>query len=158
MIPVDEAATSINIYFTSVAQGDPEKKLASIPANSTLARAIRSGPVLPEESILLSFSAKDILQDGRCVNAAIPHPFRASQFRNGTARLIGSLSSHSSPNMDESLSTVGGGAIVLKLIDLAQTPDELACTLNILRDLIKDSWKASEEMERIRESCRDAMR
>jgi len=38
------------------------------------------------------------------------------------------------------------------MIDLAQTSNELAAALNILRDLIKDSWKASEEMERIRRS------
>jgi hypothetical protein len=39
---------------------------------------------------------------------------------------------------------------VLKLVDLSQTPEELASALSILRDLIKDSWRASEEMERIR--------
>jgi hypothetical protein len=46
---------------------------------------------------------------------------------------------------------VGGGAVVLKLVDLSQTSEELASALSILRDLIKDSWRASEEMERIRE-------
>ena len=40
---------------------------------------------------------------------------------------------------------------MLKLVDLSQTPEELASALSILRDLIKDSWRASEEMERIRE-------
>jgi hypothetical protein len=40
---------------------------------------------------------------------------------------------------------------VLKLVDLSQTPEELASALSILRDLIKDSWRASEELERIRE-------
>ena len=37
------------------------------------------------------------------------------------------------------------------MIDLAQTPEELAATLVVLKELVKDSWKASEEMERIRE-------
>jgi hypothetical protein len=46
---------------------------------------------------------------------------------------------------------VGGGAVILKLVDLSQTSEELASALSILRDLIKDSWRASEEMERIRE-------
>jgi hypothetical protein len=39
----------------------------------------------------------------------------------------------------------------LKLVDLSQTPEELASALSILKDLIKDSWRASEEMERIRQ-------
>ena len=42
--------------------------------------------------------------------------------------------------------------MVLKLVDLSQTSEELASALSILRDLIKDSWRASEEMERIRQS------
>jgi len=83
----------------------------------------------------------------------VPHPFRARQLRYGTARLVGKVFPHSSRNLDESASAVGGGAVILKMIDLAQTSNELAAALNILRDLIKDSWKASEEMERIRRSC-----
>jgi hypothetical protein len=58
---------------------------------------------------------------------------------------------HSKPSLDESTSCVGGGTVVLKMIDLSLTSEELAATLGILRDLIKDSWSASEEMERIRE-------
>lgn len=54
-------------------------------------------------------------------------------------------------SLDESVSAVGGGVVLLKMIDLSQTKEELATTLAILRDTIKDSWKASEEMERIRE-------
>lgn len=54
-------------------------------------------------------------------------------------------------SLDESVSAVGGGVVLLKMIDLSQTKEELATTLGILRDTIKDSWKASEEMERIRE-------
>ncbi len=37
------------------------------------------------------------------------------------------------------------------MVDMAETPEELFNTLSILRDLLKDSWQASEEMERIRE-------
>lgn len=85
-----------------------------------------------------------------CVNAAVPHPFRARQLRHGTARFVGNVFPHSASNMDESVSSVGGGTVILKMIDLAQTSEELAMSLNIFRELTRDSWKASEEMERIR--------
>ena len=65
--------------------------------------------------------------------------------------MVGNVYPHSSWNLDESVSTVGGGTVILKMIDLAQTPEELAATLVVLKELVKDSWKASEEMERIRE-------
>jgi hypothetical protein len=53
--------------------------------------------------------------------------------------------------LDETVSVVGGGTVILKLIDLCRTPEELRTGLGMLRDLIKDNWAASEEMERIRQ-------
>ena len=64
---------------------------------------------------------------------------------------MGKVTAHSATNLDESISTVGGGILLLKMIDLSQTPEELGAALGILRDSIRDSWAASEEMERIRE-------
>jgi hypothetical protein len=52
-------------------------------------------------------------------------------------------------DLDVSVLSVGGGVVVLKLIDLAQNAEQLAITLTLLRDMIKYSWSASEEMERI---------
>ena len=45
--------------------------------------------------------------------------------------------------------------MVLKIIDLCQTPEELRAGLGMLRDLIKDNWAASEEMERFRKLLYD---
>ena len=84
------------------------------------------------------------------MNAAVPHPWRAKQLRHGLARLHGDIYAFSPIPLDDSVEAVGGGAVALKLVDLSQTPEELASALSILRDLIKDSWRASEEMERIR--------
>ena len=124
-----------------------------MPANSVLVRAIRSGPAIPEDSILLSLSASDVLPspDDRCVNAAVPHPLTARQLQHGTARLIGNVFAHSTRNLDESVSTVGGGIVIMKMVDMTRNTEELAATLSILKDGIRDCWQASEEMERIRE-------
>jgi hypothetical protein len=62
----------------------------------------------------------------------------------------------SGKGLDESVSAVGGATVVLKMVELAKTSEELASTLTILKDMIKDSWSASEEMERIRK-CESRM-
>lgn len=115
-----------------------------------LARAIRSGPTITEEIILLSVSARDATPDDCCINAAVPHPFRARQLRHGVLHLVGRVYPYSVRNLDQASSTIGGGTAILQMIDLAQTSEELLATLSIMRDLLKDSWTASEEMERIR--------
>jgi hypothetical protein len=157
----DEGATSINIYLHSMAQNTPDKRIFTQPSKSFLVRAIRTGPAIPEESILLSFSAKSVFtdEDGleHCVNAAVPHPSRARQLRHGHAKLESCVEAVSPHCLDESVGTVGGGTVVLKMVDLARTSDELSTTLAILRDLIRDSWSASEEMERIRELLRSIL-
>lgn len=66
--------------------------------------------------------------------------------------LCGDIRSHTAAALDESVSCVGGGIVMLKLIDLSSSSEELAVTLGMLRDMIRDSWTASEEMERIRKS------
>lgn len=147
----DEGATSINIYLSSLGQNASDKRLFTTPNSSILVKAIRTGPAIPEENILLSLSASDLQSNEEAVvNAAVPHPWRARQLRHGLARLHGDVHAFSPRHLDDSVSAVGGGAVILKLVDLSQTPEELVNSLTILRDMIKDSWRASEEMERIR--------
>ena len=149
---VDEGATSINIYLSTLGQSAADKRLFTMPNTSAIVKAIRTGPAIPEEHILLSLSASDMLpSEETIVNAAVPHPWRARQLRHGLARLHGDVHAFSPCHLDDSVEAVGGGAVILKLIDMSQTSEELASTLAILRDMIKDSWRASEEMERIRE-------
>lgn len=149
---IDEGATSINIYLSSLGQTASDKRLFTTPNSSVLVKAIRTGPAIPEENILLSLSASDLLpSEETVVNAAVPHPYRARQLRHGLARLHGDVQAFSPRHLDDSVSAVGGGAVILKLIDMSHTAEELASSLSILKDLIKDSWRASEEMERIRE-------
>lgn len=86
-----------------------------------------------------------------CTNGAIPNITRARQLRQGTVRLEGRVEPFSVLNIDETTSAVGGGTVLLKMIDMARNTDELVACLSILRDMIKDNWEGSEEMERIRE-------
>lgn len=147
----DEGATSINIYLSSLGQNASDKRLFTTPNSSILVKAIRSGPAIPEENILLSLSASDLQpSEETVVNAAVPHPWRARQLRHGLAQLRGDVHAFSPQHLDDSVSAVGGGAVILKLVDLSQTPEELYSSLAILREMIRDSWRASEEMERIR--------
>jgi hypothetical protein len=123
-----------------------------MPNTSAIVKAISTGPAIAEEHILLSLSASDVLpSEETVVNAAVPHPWRARQLRHGLARLHGDIHAFSPCPLDDHVAAVGGGAVILKLIDLSQTSEELASALGIFRDLLKDSWRASEEMERIRE-------
>lgn len=127
-----------------------------MPNTSILVKAIRTGLAIPEENVLLSLSAGDVTSDGQTVvNAAVPHPIRAKQLRHGLAHIVGDLLCFRTINLDDSVSTVGGGTVLLKMIDMAQTSEELATTLGILKDMLRDSWSASEEMERIRELVLD---
>ncbi|WRT68074.1 uncharacterized protein IL334_005049 [Kwoniella shivajii] len=145
-----EGATSINIYLSNLARIGNDKKIFTHSSNSILVRAIRSGPAIPEDIILLSLAARDYDPSlGACINAGVPHPVRAKQLRHGTASLVGNVRPFSAVFLDESTTSVGGGLVLLKLIDLSRTKEELTATLGMLRDMIRDSWAASEEMERI---------
>lgn len=151
LIALDEAATSINVYLHALARSSKDRRLFSQPATATLVRAIRTGPAIVEESILLSVTAKDVYAGTNCVNGAFPHPARAKQLRNGTVCLVGQVVPFNGVMLDQTVAVVGGGSVILKIIDLCRSTEELRVGLGMLRDLIKDDWAASEEMERIRE-------
>lgn len=154
---IDKGATSVNLYLHGLAQAASQQKtIPLLPSNSALVRAIRSGPSIAEENIMLSLCSKDALigEDGApgefVLNGAVTHAFFARDVRYGRAKMVDHVFPFATTSMDEAVSTVGGGVVVLKLIDLAEDSEQLATTLTILQDMIRDSWSASEEMERIR--------
>lgn len=108
---------------------------------------------------MLSIAAKDAYSlDGTgspqyCTNGALPAISRARQVRQGVLRLMGRIEPFAQSNLDETTSAVGGGTVLLKMVDMARTTAELTACLGMLRDMIKDNWAASEEMERIRQSA-----
>lgn len=149
-----EDATSINIHLHCVATAAQQKATALLPANSALVRAISTGPAFPEENILFSLAAKDELDSSEgkdyVLNGAVPHASRSRDFKFGRAELVGNVELFSTVDFDDSISAAGGCVVILKLVDLARTSEELLTTLSILKDMLKYGWKASEEMERIR--------
>ncbi|KAF8652783.1 hypothetical protein AX16_004175 [Volvariella volvacea WC 439] len=52
--------------------------------------------------------------------------------------------------LDQALWKIGGAAVALRLVQLANTPHELSRALGILTDGLKNSWQNSEDMERLR--------
>ncbi|KAL1405839.1 Beige protein-like 1 [Vanrija albida] len=151
-----KGATSVNLYLHSLAQAASQQKtIPLLPTNSALVRSIRTGPSIAEENIMLSLCSKDALvgEDGApgefVLNGAVTHAFHARDVRYGRAKMVDHVFPFATTSMDEAVSTVGGGVVVLKLIDLAQDSEQLATTLTVLHDMIRDSWSASEEMERI---------
>lgn len=155
----DEAAVSINTYLHRLAQASSDNRLFSQQTKSMLVKAIRTGPTINEDSIILSVSARDVLltdastASGQVVNAAVPHLQRAQQLRHGLFTLEGAIEPHRSVNLDEGLEAVGGATVVLKMLDMARTTEEVQAVLGIIRDMTRKGWQASEEMERIRESA-----
>lgn len=146
-----ENATAINVYLHSLAQAAKQKTLALLPSNSVIVRAVRTGPAIPEDSIVFSLNAKDTFDDDpdHVLNATIPHATRAGDFKFGRAVLHGAVFPFSTVDLDVGITAVGGAVVALKMIDISRTPEELAMTVGILHNLTRDSWQTSEEMERI---------
>lgn len=146
-----ENATAINVYLHTIAQAAKQKTLALLPSNSVMVRAVRTGPAIPEDSIVFSLNAKNKFDHDvdHVLNAAIPHASRAGDFKFGRAVLHGSSFPFSTVDLDIGITTVGGAVVALKMIDIARTPEELAKTVQVLHDMTRDSWQTSEEMERI---------
>lgn len=129
---------------------------AALPANSYLIKAIKQGHIFPEEEILLSYAANNAtLSRGGSVetivhNAAIPSANRTPESVKGRAISTGDLSTYNPLCLDEAMFVVGGPAVALKIVELASSSDELLSAISLLIESVRESWKASEEIERMR--------
>lgn len=130
---------------------------ATLPANSYLIKAIKQGHIFPEDQILLSMSANntssvesDSHTEIRVLNAALPSPIRSADSGRSHAAVIGDVSVHNPLCLDEAMFVVGGPAVALKIVELASTPEELLSAISLLVESVRESWKASEEIERMR--------
>ena len=47
---------------------------------------------------------------------------------------------------------IGGAAVALRLVQLAQNQHEVSRALGVLTDGLRNSWQNSEDMEQMRES------
>ncbi|KAJ9113849.1 hypothetical protein QFC19_000042 [Naganishia cerealis] len=153
----DEGATALNIYLHNMVHTTKKEGKAALPANSYLIKAIKQGHIFPEEAILFSYSANnvDIRQDPsgpllEVPNAALPSSIRLNERKGYHATVQGDVKAYNPMCLDEAMFVVGGPAVALKLVELASSPDELQSAITLLSECVKESWKASEEAERMR--------
>ncbi|KAJ9116880.1 hypothetical protein QFC22_004537 [Naganishia vaughanmartiniae] len=130
---------------------------AVLPSNSYLIKAIKQGNIFPEEQILFSYSANnvDVYHETsqtpfEVPNAALPSPLRATEPGRANAEVQGDVDVYNPLCLDEAMFVVGGPAVALKLVELASSPEELQSAITLLAECVKESWKASEEAERMR--------
>ncbi|CAG8486905.1 4172_t:CDS:10 [Ambispora leptoticha] len=142
-----------------------------------MVNAIRgnNSQTLPEEKIIFSFSASNVLVSGQnasilgsglsegtiqalaigsankkvILNAAVPKVERALRVAHGLAYLKGDPIVAIPYGMDDSIWKIGGSAVVLRLIEKAETTKDLYKAVCTLIELIRFSWRNSEDMERI---------
>jgi hypothetical protein len=162
----DEGATALNIFLSALAREvTKDQAKPTLPTNSYLVKAIKEGRVFQEDVILFSYTACNVRLpattwtparpteqlEAFCLNSGFIQPNRALDLPGGRAILSGDVFPSSITCTDTAIAVVGGPAVALKLVQLSQSSSELALTLAILFDSIKESWSASEDMERMRE-------
>jgi hypothetical protein len=148
----------LNIYLHNMVNATKKEGKAALPANSYLIKAIKQGHIFPEDVILLSLSAnnsapqqKEPMDAVQILNGAIPSPIRATDSSRSHAVLEGDVSTHTPLSLDEAMFVVGGPAVALKIVELASSPEELHSAVSLLVESLRENWKASEEIERMRE-------
>lgn len=137
-----------------------------LPQNSYLIKGIKEGRILAESSILFAFSARNIIHSGHrlrtidqkltaprfwLLNSAHPAPARIIDQSCLYGRLTGDIFTTRPVCADQAMLTVGGPTVALKLVEMSRSAEELQCAISILCDSVKESWQASDDMEKSRQ-------
>ncbi|KAG0697567.1 hypothetical protein DFH29DRAFT_1003625 [Suillus ampliporus] len=117
-----EASTSLNMHITG--QG------AALPENSQLKKAIRGDSIISDSSII--FRVVPQLHD---------------EMDNIVTR--GDVLQVRCQPLDLAVWRIGGAALLLRLVALAQTPHELSRALSVFSDCLRNCWQNSDDMERL---------
>ncbi|KAG1745693.1 hypothetical protein EDB19DRAFT_1927133 [Suillus lakei] len=117
-----EASTSLNMHIT--AQG------AALPENSQLKKAIRGDSIISDSSIIFR---------------VVPQPHD----KKGQIVTQGDVFTVCCQSLDLAVWKIGGAALLLRLVALAQTPHELSRALGVFSDCLRNSWQNSDDMERL---------
>ncbi|KAF9466003.1 hypothetical protein BDZ94DRAFT_1252774 [Collybia nuda] len=133
-----EASTSLNMFLSTIAS-----KQAPASALVQLIKAVKDGLGIPESAIQFSFSTPR--SQGSTVNTSIPINGSTREFK-----FEGDIFAVKAMCLDMALWKIGGAALALRLVQLANTPHEISRALGVLTDGLKNSWQNSEDMERLR--------
>lgn len=133
-----EAATSLSIFLTSVAQSKKPSTMSGLIKRglgiSCDAIAFVLTPSLCNMCVSERTDQLDILQNDRGLSVIL----------DGDVVIVRNVS------LDLSMWRLGGAALPLRLIQLANSPHELSRTLAILAGGLRNDWQNSDDMERVR--------
>ncbi|KAL0063705.1 Beige protein-like 1 [Marasmius tenuissimus] len=151
-----EASTSLNIFLAQVTA--VQKSRPTTPGGSmiplSMIKAIRDGLGLAESHIVFSLSALNCMNPGPVTTLAAlgngPGSGASVSLMVKEFKVEGDVYAVKAACLDMALWKLGGTAVTLRLVQAASTPHELSRALAILSDGIKNSWRNSEDMERLR--------
>ncbi|KAJ7143646.1 beach-domain-containing protein [Mycena filopes] len=168
-----EASTSLNMYLSTVVAKSttitsPSRNSALSPnspahlngaggAGTGLMKVVREGLGVAEASIVFSVSP---LNCAAADAAEVPASGSATRKANvqkgmgmgGRSAFVvrGDVFIVKAACLDTSLWKIGGAAVPLRLLQVANTPHEVSRALGVLVDGLRNSWQNSEDMERLR--------
>jgi hypothetical protein len=140
-----DASTALNIRLGTMGGAKAEK--------SVLMAAVRGkgGTWAPESKLLLSISPLALVstKDGQMVlNCGVPRVSDALALENGKGITVGSPAFVIPHSLDDTVWVLGGCAIGLRMIEKASTTEELLGAVKVTFEVIRLSWRNSEDMER----------
>ncbi|KAJ7615896.1 beach-domain-containing protein [Roridomyces roridus] len=135
-----EASTSLNMYLSTVAA-----KMTTPAQQMPLMKVVRDGLAISESTILFSVSPHNCPRQEPETAAVVP-----ANGSNREFKIAGDVFVVKAACLDLSLWKIGGAAVPLRLLQVANTPHEVSRALGVLVDGLRNSWQNSEDMERIR--------
>ncbi|OSD07923.1 beach-domain-containing protein [Trametes coccinea BRFM310] len=129
-----EAATALNIHLL----GRAEQNRGSASEVKTLINSLKNGIGISESSILFSISPATARFGDKATGGL------------GDAALEGDVFVARCNGLDLAMWEIGGAAVALRLVQLANNQHEVSRALGVLTDGLRNSWQNSEDMERLR--------
>ncbi|KAJ6464029.1 beach-domain-containing protein [Mycena sanguinolenta] len=174
-----EASTSLNMYLSTVVAKSPTTPASAGPSAgpaAPLMKVVKDGLGIAENTIVFAMSphncapskSEDAIgetEDGTVL--ATGHASANGNAVNGSGKGGGGAGAGAGSGMkvfrtsgdvfvvkaaclDLSLWKIGGAAVPLRLVQVANTPHEVSRALGVLVDGLRNSWQNSEDMERLR--------
>ncbi|KAF7293071.1 hypothetical protein MIND_01206500 [Mycena indigotica] len=139
-----EASTSLNMYLSTILAKASTNPTSPTSQSIPLMKVVKDGLGIPETGIVFSMSP---------LNCPANDPERSVVPANGSKRefqVQGDVFIVKAACLDQSLWKIGGAAVPLRLLQVANTPHEVSRALGVLMDGLRNSWVNSEDMERLR--------
>ncbi|THV04025.1 beach-domain-containing protein [Dendrothele bispora CBS 962.96] len=139
-----EASTSLNMFVSTVTASSTGTSATSL----TIAKVVRDGLGIPESNIIFALSPLTSSTSGPVTSVSVNGGKIGSAPKEFT--VSGDVYMVKVECLDMALWKIGGIAVALRLVQVANTPHETSRSLSVLTDGLKNSWQNSEDMERLR--------